>query len=73
MNARYHSHMNSADMASLVPDPDDLLARSREDQAKLILRLLAPCDSPRKAVAHSDFFSRTNDPLWGKRTAPTLA
>jgi len=34
--------MNSADMAALVPNPDDLLAVPIEKQGKLLLELLAP-------------------------------
>jgi|HubBroStandDraft_1064217.scaffolds.fasta_scaffold61628_2 hypothetical protein len=33
--------MTSADMASLVPNPDDLLKLTREQQGKLLLELLA--------------------------------
>jgi hypothetical protein len=54
--------LNSADMASLVPNPDDLLARSVEEKGRLLLELLAPYDSPAKTVAHSNFFNRDNDP-----------
>ena len=53
--------MNSADMFSLVPNPDDLLRLSVEEQGRLILKLLAPFDSPQKTVAHSNFFNRAND------------
>jgi hypothetical protein len=53
--------MNSADMFSLVPNPDDLLARSIEERGRLILQLLRESDTPDKAVAHSNFFNRAND------------
>ncbi len=53
--------MNSSDVASLVPNPDDLLALPVEEQGMCILRLLDSNDSPRKAVAHSNFFNRAND------------
>jgi predicted nucleotide-binding protein len=63
--------MNSADMASLVPNPDDLLSRPVEEQGKLILKLLAAHDSSRNPVAHSNFFNRANDfanpPKYGSR------
>jgi uncharacterized protein (TIGR02391 family) len=63
--------MNSRDIASLVPDPDDLLRLPVEEQASLILKLLMPYSSPQHAVAHSNFFSRDNDyaapPKYGPR------
>ena len=56
--------MNSADMASLAPNPDHLLAFSIEKQAKLLLELLAPQHYSREtALAHSNFFNRANDSL----------
>jgi len=77
------NNYNTADIASLVPDPDDLLKLNVEEHGRLILKLLAPCDSPQKAVASSNFFSRTNDymyqpkygniarPLTSKRLMPS--
>lgn len=63
--------MNSADMASLIPNHDDLLALPLEEQGRLILTLLASNDSPGAAVAHSNFFNRANDyaapPKYGSR------
>jgi len=53
--------MNSADMASLVPNPDDLLALPMKEQGKLILRLLSGYDNPQKPIAHTNFFNRAND------------
>jgi len=56
--------MNSADMASLVPNPDELLAFPIEKQGKWLLELLAPQHYSREtAVAHSNFFNRANDSL----------
>lgn len=52
------TRMNSADMASLVPNPDDLLQLSEEEQGRLILKLLASFDCP---VAYSNFFNCAND------------
>ena len=63
--------MNSADMFSLVPNADDLLALPLEEQGKLVLQLLAPHDSPQKAEAHVNFFNRAGDfpagPSYGRR------
>jgi uncharacterized protein (TIGR02391 family) len=63
--------MNSCDITSLVPDPDDLLRLSVEERGRLILKLLAPCNSPQNPVAHSNFFNRANDymyqPKYGNR------
>lgn len=63
--------MNSADMYSLVPDPDQLLGRTIEERGGLILQLLKEHDSPDKAEAHSNFFNRANDyaapPKYGSR------
>ena len=74
---RYHSNMNSTDMFSLVPDPDDLLARSTEERGRLILQLLRENDTPDKAVAHSNFFNRANDfaapPRYGTRQKKLIA
>jgi hypothetical protein len=54
--------MNSADMASLVPNPDDFLAFAAERQRNLLLRLLAPYHNSREtAVAQSNFFNRASD------------
>jgi hypothetical protein len=62
---------NSSHIASLVPDPDDLLKLTVEEQGKLILKLLAAHDSPRNSVGHSNFFNRGNDfadrPKYGNR------
>lgn len=63
--------MNSCDIASLVPNPDDLLMLSVEERGRLILKLLAGCNSPQNPVAHSNFFNRANDyaypPKYGDR------
>ena len=64
--------MNSSDMASLVPNPDDLLIRTVEQQGRLLLELIAKeHNSPQTAVAHSNFFNRANDrmspPKYGAR------
>jgi len=63
--------MNSADMATLVPNADDLLRLTGEEQGRLGLKLLAAHDSPQNPVAHSNFFSRANDyanrPKYGSR------
>jgi hypothetical protein len=59
--------MNSADMASLIPDPNDLLKLDSEEQGRLILTLLARYDSPQKTVAHSNFFNRAGDPPGGTK------
>lgn len=64
--------MNSSDMASLVPDPDQLLAFPVEEQGKRILKLIANCNSPERVVAHSNFFNRGGDsslypPKYGNR------
>jgi uncharacterized protein (TIGR02391 family) len=65
------NNYNSGDIASLVPNPDDLLKLSVEEHGRLILKLLVPCDSPKKTVAHSNFFNRANDyqyrPKYGDR------
>jgi hypothetical protein len=66
------TRMNSSDMASLVPDPNHLLAFPVEEQGRLILKLMANCNSPEKAVAHSNFFNRAGDsslypPKYGNR------
>jgi len=55
--------MNSSDLAFLVPDPNDLLARPVEERAKLILELLAREHTSREnPVSHSNFFNRAGDP-----------
>ena len=58
-------------MASLVPDPDDLLALPVEEQGRLLLKLLAPYNGPQNTVAHYNFFNRANDfaapPKYGAR------
>jgi len=58
---------NSADVASLVPNPDDLLALAVEEQAILILKLLTPT----RPVNYQNFFNRLNDsiarPKYGDR------
>jgi uncharacterized protein (TIGR02391 family) len=60
----------SADMASLVPDPNTLLGLPPEQQGKLLLKLLLPA-TPEFPVAHSSFFSRDDDfaksPKYGTR------
>jgi uncharacterized protein (TIGR02391 family) len=60
----------SADMASLVPAPNTLLELDREEQGKLLLKLLLPA-TPEFPVAHSNFFNRANDfanpPKYGAR------
>ena len=60
----------SADMASLVPDPNNLLELTPEEQGKLLLKLLLPA-TPESPVAHSNFFSRGDDfanpPKYGAR------
>jgi uncharacterized protein (TIGR02391 family) len=65
------ARMNSRDIASLVPDPDDLLKLTVEEQGRLVLKLLAGHDTPRNPVAHSNFFSRGDDyanrPKYGNR------
>jgi len=72
--------MNSADMFLLVPNPDDLLNLTVEEQGRLILKLLTsnsqaqiawtgPTSSGR--VNHRNFFNRANDfaapPKYGSR------
>jgi len=70
--------MNSADMATLVPNPDDLLALSVEEQGRLILKLLTSGDTnettgPTRSgkVNQHNFFNRANDfaapPKYGRR------
>jgi uncharacterized protein (TIGR02391 family) len=60
----------SADMASLVPDPNTLLGLMLEEQGLLLLKLLLPA-TPEHPVAYSNFFSRANDyanpPKYGAR------
>jgi predicted nucleotide-binding protein len=75
---RYHTVMNSADVASLVPSADDLLALTVEQQGALVLKLLSsgetneatgPTNSGR--VSRHNFFNRGNDfaapPKYGRR------
>lgn len=51
-------------MAMLVPNADDLLARTVEEQGRLLLDLLAKeHTSPQNAVAHSNFFNRASDSM----------
>src|SRR5215471_19259543 len=70
--------MNSADIATLVPNPDDLLALSAEEQGRLILKLwlmsgsnegIGPTKSGR--VNQHNFFNRGNDyaapPKYGRQ------
>jgi hypothetical protein len=68
---RYDTYMNSADMYSLAPDPDELLARTVAERGGLILQLLKANDTPEKADAHSNFFNRASDyaapPRYGSR------
>jgi predicted nucleotide-binding protein len=64
--------MNSSDLEFLVPDPDDLLARSVEEKAMLIFELLAREHTSRDhPVSHSNFFNRAADeqfpPKYGTR------
>jgi hypothetical protein len=64
--------MNSSDVAFLVPDANDLLARPVEAKAMLILELLAREHTSREtAVSHSNFFNRAGDvqfpPKYGGR------
>ena len=63
--------MNSAHIATLVPNADDLLMLTNEEQGRLVLRLLVAHDSPQNPVAHSNVFSRSNDyadpPKYGGR------
>lgn len=71
--------MNSADVASLVPNPDDLLALAVEERGRLILKLLTPhggtirptTPGSSMPVNHQNFFSRLNDyrdpPKYGDR------
>ena len=64
--------MKSSDLAFLVPDATDLLARPAEAKAMLILELLArEHTSPETAVSHSNFFNRAGDvqfpPKYGGR------
>jgi len=61
-------------MASLISNPDDLLELRREQQGKLLLKLLAEQHtSPQTAVSHANFFSRAHDslapPKYGHRQA----
>jgi uncharacterized protein (TIGR02391 family) len=69
--------MNSAYMASLVPNPDDLLALSVEEQGRLILKLLTSGATNEAAgptrsgkVNQHNFFNRGNDfaapPIYGR-------
>ena len=62
--------MNSADMAHLVPNPDDLLNVSMPEQGRLILRLLTLADNPTSELtgptksgrfSYHNFFNRAND------------
>jgi predicted nucleotide-binding protein len=56
--------MNSADMVMLAPNPDDLLARTVEEQRRLLLELLAKeHNSPNNPVARSNFFNRASDSM----------
>jgi hypothetical protein len=64
--------MNSADMATLVQNPDDLLKLTGEQQGRLFLELLiTQHDSSQTAEAHSNFFNRAHDsmspPKYGAR------
>jgi hypothetical protein len=63
--------MNSADMFSLVPNPDDLLSSPTEERGRLILRLLSAHNNPRNPISHHNFFNRANDfanrPKYGSR------
>ena len=58
---------NSAEVASLVPNPDHLLALAVEEQGMLILKLLTPT----RPVNFQNFFNRLNDsiapPKYGDR------
>jgi uncharacterized protein (TIGR02391 family) len=58
---------NSADVATLVPNPDDLLALSVEEQGRLILKLLSRSGK----LNQHNFFNRLNDfaapPKYGSR------
>lgn len=71
-NGRCHTYMNSAHMASLVPNPEDLLKLTRDQQGKLLLELLAQQHTgPQTAESHANFFTRANDylnpPKYGHR------
>src|SRR5689334_5391095 len=70
--------MNSAHIATLVPNPDDLLALSADEQGRLILKLwmmsgynegIGPTKSSR--VNQHNFFNRANDyadpPKYGRK------
>jgi hypothetical protein len=71
--------MNSANVASLIPNPDDLLALDVEAQGKLLLKLLTPHGGGTKTtvptnsmpVNQQNFFSRLGDnmapPKYGER------
>ena len=69
MIASYYTLMpNSSHIASLVPNPDDLLLLSIEEQGRLILKLLMLADTnPLAGPTHSrqvnrhNFFNRAND------------
>ena len=63
--------MNSADMVSLVPNADDLLTLTREQQGKLLLELLVKQhNTPQTAVSHANFFNRAGDSTFGPGTQP---
>jgi uncharacterized protein (TIGR02391 family) len=63
--------MNSALIATLVPNADDLLKLTSDEQGRLALKLLLAHDSPQNPVARPNFFSRANDwadpPKYGGR------
>jgi hypothetical protein len=50
----------SADIASLEPDPNLFLALPEDEQARLLLKLLAPA-TPENSVSYQNFFNRAND------------
>jgi uncharacterized protein (TIGR02391 family) len=60
--------MNSSDIASLVPNPDDLLKLNVEEQGRLLLKLFASSDMNESTgltrsgqVNQHNFFNRAND------------
>lgn len=53
--------MNSANMASLIPSPDDLLKLPIERQGSLLLQSLKGYDRPEKTINLGNFFNRMAD------------
>jgi len=71
MSYNTNMDMNSADVATLVPNPADLLALSVEEQGRLILKLLTRQGGKSVRVNQHNFFNRANDfaspPKYGSR------